>query len=190
GAQHGDRRQRRPAQRTTDHSGRAVVDHHQVVRARPFGVAQRGEQSGQAVPTRRRDDEGGGEHDRQPAGHWRSPYGCATEPGRATRYEPIASRSIGEEPKHSRASLMSSTIGRPAVFRLVFTTTGSPVRRSKPCNIRATSGSVTGSTVCTRAVPSTCTTAGIRSRQASATSWVNNMYGDGSGPRLKISAAR
>ena len=38
----------------------------------------------------------------------------------------------------------SSTIGRPAVLRLVLTTTGSPVRRSKPSSIRRTSGSVAG----------------------------------------------
>ena len=34
----------------------------------------------------------------------------------------------GAEPKHSSASRGSSTIGRPAVFRLVLTTTGTPVR--------------------------------------------------------------
>ena len=43
----------------------------------------------------------------------------------------MASASTGVEPKHSRASLMSSTIGRPAVLRLVLTSTGRPVRCSK-----------------------------------------------------------
>src|SRR5919107_1455747 len=42
---------------------------------------------------------------------------------RRTTKGPIASRSTGAEPKHSRASRGSSTIGRPAVLRLVLTTT-------------------------------------------------------------------
>ena len=47
---------------------------------------------------------------------------------RRTTNGPIASRSTGAEPKHSSASRGSSTIGRPAVLRLVLTTTGRPVR--------------------------------------------------------------
>jgi hypothetical protein len=64
---------------------------------------------------------------------------------------------------------------RPAVLRLVLTTTGSPVRRSKAASMRATSGSRRSSTVWMRAVPSTWTTAGMRSRQAAATSWTKSM---------------
>ena len=60
---------------------------------------------------------------------------------RRTAYGPIANRSTGEEPKHSNASRGSSTMGRPAVFRLVLTTTGSPVSSSKVPSTRATSGS-------------------------------------------------
>ena len=91
----------------------------------------------------------------------------------------MASRSTGAEPKHSSASRGSSTIGRPAVFSDVLTTTGTPVRSWKASSIRATSGSCSGSTVCTRAVPSTCTTAGIRSRHAASTSCTKSMCGDG-----------
>ncbi len=57
-----------------------------------------------------------------------------------------------------------STIGRPAVLKLVLTTTGTPVRRSNAASIRCSSGSVTGSTVWMRAVPSTWVTADSRSR--------------------------
>ena len=49
-------------------------------------------------------------------------------------------RPPGAEPKHSSASRGSSTMGRPAVFRLVFTITGRPVRAAKPSSIPATSG--------------------------------------------------
>src|SRR3954464_8865432 len=63
---------------------------------------------------------------------------------RRTTNGPIASRSTGAEPKHSRASRGSSTIGRPAVFREVLTTTGTPVRAAKASSIRATRGSGRG----------------------------------------------
>ena len=81
-------------------------------------------------------------------------------------------------------------MGRPAVLRLVLITTGRPVRCSKPSSIRATNGSLDGSTDWIRAVPSTWTAAGIRSRQPSATSWTKSMYGDGMGPRENSSEAR
>ena len=111
-------------------------------------------------------------------------------PARVSRYGPIASASTGLEPKHSSASRGSSTIGRPAVFSDVLTTTGTPVRASKHSSIRATSGSSSRSTVWMRAVPSTCTTAGMRSRHSSCTPWVKSMYGEGIGPSRKISDAR
>jgi hypothetical protein len=76
------------------------------------------------------------------------------------------------------------------VFRLVLTTTGTPVRRSNASSTRAMSGSVAGSTVWMRAVPSTCTTAGMRRRQPSSTRWVKSMNGLGSGPPSKSSWAR
>ena len=90
----------------------------------------------------------------------------ASARGRRTTNGPMASRSTGAEPKHSSASRGSSTIGRPAVFSDVLTTTGTPVRRSKASRQRAISGSASGFTVWIRAVPSTCTTAGIRSSQS------------------------
>ncbi len=46
----------------------------------------------------------------------------------ARRNGPIASASTGAEPKHSSASRGSSTIGRPAVLKLVLMTTGVPVK--------------------------------------------------------------
>ncbi len=97
-------------------------------------------------------------------------------------------RVHGADPKSSSASRGSSTIGRPAVLRLVLTTTGSPVS-SLNARIVACSRGVDPSTVWMRAVPSTCTTAAIRSRHAGATSCTNSMYGLGTGPPEKISAA-
>ena len=81
-------------------------------------------------------------------------------------------------------------MGRPAVFRLVFTTTGSPVRASKARSSAATCGVRSSSMVWMRAVPSTWVTAGIRWRHSGRTSWTNSMYGLGKGPSEKISGAR
>src|SRR3954454_19067074 len=97
---------------------------------------------------------------------------------------------MGDEPKHSNASLGLSTMGRPAVLRLVLTTTGRPVRLSNDASMRARSGSGSGGTVLVRAGPSPGTTGGIRPRHEGATSWTNSMYGEGRGPREKMAAAR
>ena len=56
--------------------------------------------------------------------------GQPSHASRRTMNEPIASRSIGADPKHSNASRGSLTIGRDAVLSDVLTTTGRPVRRS------------------------------------------------------------
>ena len=61
---------------------------------------------------------------------------------RCTANGPSASRSTGAEPNSSIASRGVSTIGRPAVFSEVLTTTGRPVRRSNSASSSATSGSV------------------------------------------------
>src|SRR4051812_8883736 len=120
---------------------RAVVHHHDLT---PDALAQ---QRLQQPPQRR--PAGARDHH---VHHYASASSGARRAasgrgGRRTTNGPIASRSTGAEPKHSSASRGSSTIGRPAVLRLVFTTTGTPVRRSKPSSIRATSGSASRSTV-------------------------------------------
>ena len=72
---------------------------------------------------------------------------AAARAGRRRRTGRSPAASTGAEPKHSSASRGSSTIGRPAVFRDVLTTTGTPVRASKASSMRATSGSSARSTV-------------------------------------------
>src|SRR5215218_8596907 len=152
-----------------------VVDQEHPPGQRPDPSPEGVQQPPQAGPPDRRHDD--------VEGHGR------VKAARRTRNGPRARTSTGADPKHSRASRGSSTIGRPAVLRLVLTTTGTPVRRSTPSSSRATSGSSSRSTVWMRALPSTWTTAGMRSRQAGRTRWVNSMYGLGSGPS-NSSAAR
>src|SRR5690242_11051836 len=131
---------------------RPVVDDKHVVGQRPRLIAERTQEVDKRVST------DGWNHDVDRHAATRK-----VTADRRTRNGPIASTSTGAEPKHSSASRGSSTIGRPAVFRLVLTTTGTPVRRSTASSRRATSGSSLRLTVWMRAVPSTCTTAGIRS---------------------------
>src|SRR5699024_10160537 len=120
----------------------------------------------QPVPAHRRNDKSvlGRTHD--------DTLSC---PRRRTRKGPSARTSTGAEPKHSNASRGESTMGRPDVLRLVFTSTGSPDRSSNSASRRAVSGSSSGSTVCIRAVPSTCTAAGTRSCHSGATSCTKSM---------------
>ena len=80
---------------------------------------------------------------------------AAADPGRRTTNGPIARRSTGADPKRSRASRGSSTIGRPRCSGRCCTTTGAPVRSSKRSSTAATRGSSRRSTVWIRAVPST-----------------------------------
>ena len=87
----------------------------------------------------------------------------------------------------TRPGTTSPTAARPA--SLVLTTTGTPVRRSNARRTPATRGSSRSSTVWMRAVPSTCTTAGMRSTHSGRTRWTNSMYGLGWTPS-KISGAR
>ncbi|MFF1794026.1 hypothetical protein ACFVXQ_07305, partial [Kitasatospora sp. NPDC058263] len=154
---------------------RPVVHQHHAFRCRAACPGECGEGDGETRPAERRDDHrvrgiGAVRHARAP-----DRSGPANSVPRRTTNGPRASRSIGAEPKHSKASRTSSTIGRPAVLRLVLTTTGRPVSSSNRSSIRAVSGSSTGSTLWIRAVPSTWTTAGIRSRHSGATSWTNSM---------------
>src|SRR5690606_10782405 len=51
--------------------------------------------------------------------------------GFSSRYEPMTSASRGEVQKHSTASRGEHTTGSPRVLNDVFTSTGTPVRRSK-----------------------------------------------------------
>ena len=100
-------------------------------------------------------------------------------------------RRSGAEPKHSSASRGSSTIGRPAVFSDVLTTTGRPVRCSK-----ARDASVHERLVVRRRRSGSgpCRRRGRRPGSAratpGATRCVNSMCGLGSGPPAKISPAR
>src|SRR5690606_25141055 len=97
-------------------------------------VRERVQQREQVVAPRRRDDDGVGDGVVDGVAHGAHPF-------RRTANGPMASRSTGAEPKHSNASRGSSTIGRPAVLRLVFTTVGSPVLRSNAVSMSASSGS-------------------------------------------------
>src|SRR5690606_3827006 len=109
---------------------------------------------------------------------------------RWTRCGPRTRRSTGADPKSSSASRGSSTIGRPAVLRLVLMTTGRPVRSANAVIVAPRRGWRAGSTVWMRAVPSTWTAAGMRSRHSGRTVWTKSMYGLGIGPSAKISSAR
>ena len=59
----------------------------------------------------------------------------------------MASASTGAEPNSSSTSRGLSTIGRPAVLRLVLTTTGMSVSCSNAVNRLAVKGSSVASTV-------------------------------------------
>ena len=95
-----------------------------------------------------------------------------------------------EPTRHSSASYGLSTIGRPAVLRLVLTTTGTPVRCAKARAARDGGIRIRRRRSGSERYPSTWATACSRSRQCGATSCTNSMYGLGSGPREKISPAR
>src|SRR4051794_32316082 len=114
--------------------------------------------------------------------HARTSNEATAKSGRRRTNGPMAIRSIGALPNSSKASCGVSTIGRPAVLRLVLTRTGTPVRRSNSARSLANKGCSAASPVCTRAVPSTWTTAAIRSRHAGRTWWTKSMYGLGIWP--------
>src|SRR5690606_18549519 len=136
----------------------SVVDQHDRGGPRSRPGRQPLEQGHQGPPT------DGGDHDvvgrglRRPAHARRRRRGIDEGGGgsghpvlpnmapRRTRKGPSTSRSMGAEPKHSRASWGSSTIGRPDVLRLVLISTGTPVRASNRSSSSATSGSSAPST--------------------------------------------
>ena len=65
--------------------------------------------------------------------------------------------------RHSSGRL---TIGSSCTLKLVLISTGSPVASRKRRRIAANSGLSSSRTICGRAVPSTCTTAGMRARHS------------------------
>src|SRR5690606_13737903 len=136
-------------------SSTTVVHQHHLHRAGRLRepLRQRRQQPGQLGPTQRRHH-----HTDSTGGHQTGSYAF----DRCTANGPSASRSTGAEPNNSIAYRGVSTIGLPAVFSEVFTTAGRPVRRSNSRSSSANNGSWASETVCTRALPSTCTTAGIR----------------------------
>ena len=103
----------------------------------------------------------------------------------------MASASTGAEPNSSSASRGLSTIGRPAVLRLVLTTTGVPVSSPKAGQQPGRSADRRPGR---RSGPGPCGRRGsppaAAHATAGATSWTKSMYGLGSGPRPKISPAR
>ena len=122
------RASRSDVQGTRIRAGAVVDDHHLLGRAGRLPRPQRGQAVAQAGPP------DGGDRPRRRIMPGQSPA--------PTRNGPIASTSTGVEPKHSSASRRSSTIGRPAVLRLVLTSTGRPVRCSKAASRAASSGCV------------------------------------------------
>src|SRR6185437_15215253 len=169
----------RPAGQHTRDAGQHVRHWQRFGRVAP--VVDENELAGERWERRQQRSKAGAAHrghDDADSGHWAPPNAVR----RRTANGPIASRSTGADPNSSIASRGVSTIGRPAVFSEVLTTTGRPVRRSKAASISATSGSVSAWTVCTRAVPSTWTTAGMRSRHSDRTRCTKSMYGLGYTP--------
>src|SRR5436305_1717101 len=109
--------------------------------------------------------------------------------GFSKRNEPMTSASSGDVQKHSIASRGVQTIGSPRVLNDVLTRTGTPVR---PRNARSRSwynGFCSRLIVWTRAVPSTCRTAGILSALSGLTSKTNSMNGDTSAPTNQSAAS-
>src|SRR5262249_7769977 len=87
----------------------------------------------------------------------------------ATITGPQASRSIPERRNVEYASIARFTIGSPARLKLVLSNTGTPVRRPTSSRRAWKRGAIVRSTVCTRAVPSTCVTAASWSRHSERT---------------------
>ena len=86
-------------------------------------------------------------------------------------------------PKKQRiASAGVLTIGSPATLNDVFSTAETPVASAKHEIRRWYSGFAFGQTTCDRAVPSTCTTAGMSARALSDAGTTNSMYGDEPSP--------
>src|SRR5712671_2800448 len=84
--------------------------------------------------------------------------------------------------KQMTASRGVSTIGSPLTLNDVLINTGMPVNASNSLSSRYNIGLVCSRTVCTRAVPSTWTIAGILSRHSGRTFLATNMNGDSSSP--------
>src|SRR5699024_7148175 len=114
----------------------AVVDEQHPFRRRPALAEQVGEHLAEGGPADRRQDDGVVAHATATAASSSTAAAAAASWvskswERRTRWGPRTRRSTGAEPKSSSASRGSSTIGRPAVLRLVLMTTGSPVRSAK-----------------------------------------------------------
>src|SRR6202171_970768 len=84
--------------------------------------------------------------------------------------------------KQMTASRGVSTIGSPLTLNDVLISTGMPVNASNSLSSRYNIGLVCSRTVCTRAVPSTWTIAGILSCHSGRTCLAINMNGDSSSP--------
>src|SRR5690606_34079264 len=95
----------------------------------------------------------------------------------SSRKDPITRASSGEVQKHSTASRGVQTMGSPRVLKEVFTRMGTPVLCSKAASRSWYRGCASRSTVCTRAVPSTWHTAGMRPACSSMTSNTKSMKG-------------
>mmetsp|Transcript_28486 Transcript_28486/g.71474 ORF Transcript_28486/g.71474 Transcript_28486/m.71474 type:complete len:214 (+) Transcript_28486:708-1349(+) len=72
-----------------------------------------------------------------------------------------------------------STIGSPPTLKLVLSSTGNPESSANRVSSVCIRGWDLNDSVCSRAVPSTCTTAGITARLAATTGATNDMKGDG-----------
>src|SRR6266849_6848656 len=94
----------------------------------------------------------------------------------ATSTGPQTSKSMPERRKVEYASTARFTIGSPARLKLVLSSTGTPVRRPTSSSKAWNRGAISRSTVCTRAVPSTCVTAASRSRHSRRTGKTPDMY--------------
>jgi hypothetical protein len=104
--------------------------------------------------------------------------------GRIVRDQPVVQHemSIPVVRKQMTASRGVSTIGSPLTLNDVLINTGIPVNASNSPSSRYNIGLVCSRTVCTRAVPSTWTIAGIMSRYSGRTFLAINMNGDSSSP--------
>src|SRR6266851_1206300 len=96
----------------------------------------------------------------------------------STRKLPMTSASIPELKNVRIASVGVCTIASPRRLNEVFMITGTPVRFSNSSSKRQYSGLISFSTVCGRALPSTCVTAGMTPRFSGRTCAVKIMNGE------------
>src|SRR5262249_26514623 len=96
----------------------------------------------------------------------------------STRKLPITRASIPELQKERIPSVGVGTMASPRTLKEVFMTTGTPVRLPNSSISRQYSGLISFSTVCGRALPSTCVTEGITLRFSDFTSAVKIINGE------------